>query len=83
MSQYRPTVLTVSLSAIAENFRLAKTVVHGVPRRMAVVKADAYGHGVNIIAPILQTGGVDCFAVSNIEEAIELREVGIIKPILI
>lgn len=50
---------------------------------MAVVKADAYGHDVGIVAPILQKAGADSFAVSNIEEAIELREMGISKPILI
>ena len=59
MSQYRPTVMTVSLSAIANNFPLAKTVVHGQPRRMAVVKADAYGHGMLPVAKRLIREGAE------------------------
>ena len=50
---------------------------------MAVVKADAYGHSSAAVAPVLQKEGADCFAVSNIEEAISLRNEGIVKPILI
>ncbi|MBQ2957227.1 MAG: alanine racemase [Clostridia bacterium] len=83
MSQYRPTVLTVSLSAIAENFRLAKTVVHGVPRRMAVVKADAYGHGMLPVAKRLIREGADALAVATVDEGIALRDEGILAPTLI
>lgn len=50
---------------------------------MAVVKADAYGHGAVRISKILQDIGVSKFAVSNIQEAIELRESGIKGLILI
>ena len=50
---------------------------------MAVVKANAYGHSVEYIAPVLEKNGADRFAVSNIDEAIQLREIGITKPILI
>ena len=50
---------------------------------MAVVKADAYGHGDVIVAKLLQKEGVKNFAVSNIKEAIELRKNGINGLILI
>lgn len=50
---------------------------------MAVVKADAYGHGVENIVPALEAAQVDCFAVSNIAEAVTLRDLAVKKPILI
>lgn len=50
---------------------------------MAVVKADAYGHSAELVAPLLQKNGADAFAVSNLEEAASLRRCGIEKPILI
>ena len=50
---------------------------------MAVVKADCYGHSAEIIAPVLDRCGADAFAVSNISEALKLREYGIKKPVLI
>ena len=83
MSQYRPTVLTVSLSAIANNFHLAKTVVRGRAKRMAVVKADAYGHGMIPVAQRLLHEGADALAVATVDEGIALREAGIFAPTLI
>jgi len=50
---------------------------------MAVVKADAYGHGAAESAQVLEAAGVSLFAVSNIIEALELREAGIRGEILI
>ena len=50
---------------------------------MAVVKADAYGHGAVAVARALSDAGVSKFAVSNLNEAIELRESGIDGEILI
>ncbi len=48
-----------------------------------VVKADAYGHGVPMVAKVYERLGADWFAVSNLEEAIQLRRCGITRPILI
>ncbi len=77
----RRTWAEIDTDALIHNFNIikqtAKTPI------CAVVKANAYGHGVDIVAPILQKAGADFFAVSNIEEAVELRELGITKPILI
>lgn len=69
-------------NALVHNFNIIKEEC-GDTKLMAVVKADAYGHGANRIAPLLSRLGADAFAVSNIEEAITLRGCGIDKPILI
>ena len=49
---------------------------------MAVVKANAYGHGASAIARVAISSGADLLAVANLEEAAELRSAGIIAPIL-
>lgn len=81
MDYLRRTWAEIDKDALIHNFDIIKSTA-SVPV-MAVVKADAYGHGAEIVAPILQQNGADSFAVSNIEEAAELREYGITKPILI
>ncbi len=83
MSQYRPTALTISLSAIANNFRLARGITHNRVRQMAVVKADAYGHGMIPVANRLLHEGADALAVATIDEGIALREAGILAPTLV
>lgn len=77
----RRTWAEIDTNALIHNFNIIKSTANS--RVCAVVKANAYGHGVDIVAPLLQEAGTDYFAVSNIEEAIELREIGIIKPVLI
>ena len=72
----------IDISALRHNFEIIKHNA-GNSKIMAVVKADAYGHGVCDIAPVLQQEGADAFAVSNIEEALQLRSIGIVKPVLI
>lgn len=72
----------IDTSALLHNFEIIKKNSGG-SRIMAVVKADAYGHSVRDIAPLLQKNGADYFAVSNIDEAMTLRECGIERPILI
>ncbi|MBO4692954.1 MAG: alanine racemase [Clostridia bacterium] len=82
MNFLRRTWAEISESAILCNLNEIKKHA-GNAKIMAVVKADAYGHSAEIVAPILQKQGVDGFAVSNIEEALSLRICGIKKPILI
>lgn len=72
----------IDISALVHNFEIIKKQSAGA-KIMAVVKANAYGHSVGDIAPVLQQIGADCFAVSNIEEALQLRDIGITRPILI
>lgn len=71
----------INTDAIVHNFNIIKKTANTPV--CAVIKANAYGHAVDIVAPILQNAGADSFAVSNIYEAIELRKLGITKPILI
>ncbi len=77
---YDNTYITVDLDAIEENFQAIKEKA-GVPV-MAVVKADAYGHGAVAVARLLQ-GKCSFFGVSSMQEALELRRAGIQEPILI
>ncbi|MBE6733287.1 MAG: alanine racemase [Ruminococcaceae bacterium] len=72
----------IDLSALKHNLIEIKKAIGSTPL-MAVVKANAYGHSVKTLAPFLEQNGADAFAVSNLLEAIELRECGIKKPILI
>lgn len=74
------TYVTVELDAIAANFRTIRKKA-GVPV-MAVIKADAYGHGALPVARVLES---QCayFGVATIAEALELRRGSIAKPILV
>ena len=73
----------INLDNLKHNYDLIRAHLSDKTKFMAVVKADAYGHGAKIIAKELDSYGADWFAVSNIEEALQLREFGITKPILI
>lgn len=81
-SPHRPTKALINLGAIRQNI---EQIGHHIPEealKWAVVKANAYGHGAVAVATAIQ-GDVDGFCVSNIDEAIELRQAGIKKKILI
>lgn len=79
----RRTWAEINLDNIEYNFKLIKGKTAENAKIMAVVKADAYGHGVEKISKELEFLGADAFAVSNIEEALQLRKYGTDKPILI
>lgn len=78
----RPTWAEINLQSLAENFQAIRTRVNSQVKIMAVVKADAYGHGAVECARRLSQEGADWFGVALPEEAIELREAGIGEPIL-
>jgi alanine racemase len=78
----RPTRAEVDLGAVAHNLRTVRRVAAGA-RVLAVVKADAYGHGVLPVATRLEAEGVDGFGVALAEEGLELREAGITAEILV
>lgn len=61
----------------------AKSAPKNVETIMAVIKADAYGHGMEEIALLLDKEGVGYFGVSDITEGAALRKIGIKKPILV
>jgi len=73
----------VSLDDLAHNYRMIRGAAEPHSKIMAVVKADAYGHGDKYCARKLAALGADWFGVSNIEEAARLRNCGITNPVLI
>ena len=73
----------INLSAIIENYRIYKSNLLENQKVMAVVKADAYGHGDVEVAAALQKEGVQDFAVATVDEAVNLRKSGISGQILI
>ncbi|MAS25546.1 MAG: alanine racemase [Oceanospirillaceae bacterium] len=78
----RATTVTVNLDNVLHNYRLAKSMAPE-QKAVAVVKANAYGHGAVAVAKKLAPEA-DAFAVACIEEAVELREAGIEgQPILL
>lgn len=78
----RPTVAEIDLDAIVFNLRgiRKKVAPAGI---MAVVKADAYGHGAVPVARTALSHGACCLGVALVEEAIELRQANIDAPILV
>ena len=78
----RPTKAIVNLRAIKENVRMfAASTPHS--RLMAVVKADAYGHGAVPVARAAIEAGATYLGVALMEEGQELRRAGIQVPILV
>lgn len=71
----------INLDAIRYNIRQVKSLTDS--KIMAIVKADAYGHGVEKVAKLLINEGVYAFGVATPDEAIELRKCGINCPILV
>jgi alanine racemase len=84
----RPTVARVDLAAIARNFRrigehLAAERRDAPPRMIAVVKANAYGHGAGQVGLALEEAGADLLACADLEEGADLRAAGVQSNILI
>ena len=73
----------IDLAAIRHNVGVMKSHIAGGARFLAVVKADAYGHGAVPVAKAALEAGADMLAVAIPEEGIELREAGIAAPILV
>ncbi len=83
MDYLRRTWADIDLDAVVHNYQEMKKCLDPGCLSMAVVKADAYGHGDGYVSRALQKAGVDWFAVSNLNEAVSLRRQGIDKPVLI
>ncbi len=79
----RPTIMKVSIGAIAANARAIRRHIPASVRMMCVVKADAYGHDSAQTAKRLLSEGADAFAVAIVEEAEALRRAGIGQMILV
>ena len=81
-SIHRPTQAVIDLEAIGHNIAAVKEHIPSETFVYAVVKANAYGHGAVAVARSVEDQ-VDGFCVSNIDEAVELRQAGITKEILV
>ncbi len=80
---FKRTWAQINIDAVKDNFRAIRARVNPAAGIMAVVKADGYGHGAEYIAQALRDSGANWFAVSNLEEALQLRRAGISEPMLI
>jgi alanine racemase len=78
----RGAVAEVNLSAIAHNLGIVRKIVRNLPV-IAVVKADAYGHGAEEVSVKLAGEGVSYLAVAYISEAKKLRDAGIKIPVIV
>ncbi len=72
----------VDLGDLRNNIRVLKNFLSEGVKQMAVVKADAYGHGAVKVARAIEEQ-VDWFAVNDVDEGLELREAGINNPVLV
>jgi alanine racemase len=79
----RPVWAEVNLGAIAHNIREIRKLIQPGTKLMAVVKADAYGHGAIPVARVALASGAQYLAVAILDEALALRREGITAPILI
>ena len=77
------TTAEVDLGALAHNYHQLRQLTHPTVKFLAVVKADAYGHGAIPISKKLEELGADFLGVATVQEGIELRNGGIKKPILV
>ena len=79
----RPTEARISLGSIARNTHRLRQVIGPRVGIIAVVKADAYGHGAVRVARLLEGLGIQGFGVATVEEGVELRQAGVRAPVLI
>lgn len=80
---YKLVWVEIDLDIIAANFYRIKKLLQGSTKLLAVVKADAYGHGALPVARTLAAAGADYLAVATADEALALREGGIEISILV
>jgi alanine racemase len=80
---FRPAWATINLGALAHNYRVLKDHMPPEVGVMAMVKADAYGHGAVEVSRVLEREGVRALGVATVEEGVELRDAGIKVPILV
>ena len=79
----RRTWAEIDLDALGQNFQAVRQAASQKAKVCCVVKADAYGHGAVRVAREFEELGADWFAVSNLEEALQLRLGGVEKPVLV
>jgi alanine racemase len=78
----RPTRVEIDLGALVRNVRTLRGAAAGTAL-LAMVKADAYGHGAALVAPALEAEGVELLGVALIEEGLALRQAGVKAEIVV
>lgn len=81
--EFFPTVAEIDLSALLHNLGEIRKWIGPERQIIAVVKADAYGHGAVRISQTLEEAGVSVLGVALVQEGIELRQGGVRLPILV
>jgi alanine racemase len=79
----RPTIAEIDLAALRHNFLQIRKAIPPDCGILAVVKADAYGHGFMDVSTELESLGVTAFGVAFLAEGIQLRKSGIDRPVLV
>lgn len=79
----RPTWVTVDQDALAWNMKQVRQLIGKNKKILAVVKADAYGHGAVACSKVFLENGADVLGVATVEEAAELRHHGIGEPVVV
>ncbi len=82
-TKYRPTWAEIDLDAVRYNLGCIRGLVDEKVAIMAVVKANAYGHGIDRVSRVMVEEGVDYLGVATVDEALNLRRSGIDTPILV
>ncbi|MBV9079528.1 MAG: alanine racemase [Elusimicrobia bacterium] len=82
-TRFRPTRAEISPRTFGANVRAIRDMIGPNVRLLAVIKADAYGHGAAALAPVALQNGADFLGVSSLEEGLELRDAGINAPVLL
>jgi len=82
-TRYRPTWAEVDLKALEYNYIQVKRLAGKDVQMMAVVKANAYGHGTVEVSKVLERMGVNYLGVATMDEAVRLRDHGIKTPVLV
>ncbi len=77
------TWIEIDSGTVKHNIGLIRSILAPKTGLWAVVKSNAYGHGISIIPPLFEKYGVDGFCVDTLTEGVKLREIGIKKPILV
>lgn len=83
VGEHRTTKLIINLAALQHNIKNEKKLLSPATKLFAVVKANAYGHGLVQVARAAVAGGADGLCVAILDEALELRHAGIVAPILV
>ena len=82
-THFRPTWAEISLDAVKHNIKAFRNVLPNSTRIMAVVKANAYGHGAVQVSVEAIRAGAEYLGVASLDEALQLRDAGITAPIFV